>query len=337
MGGYAARGYPATGVHDPLFARALAFGEAERPFVCVVCDLVAVDELLVQAVRSAVPEATVWLSATHTHSGPEVGGELAVHGLDASVRERIAAGAIAAARRALESMRPVSATWTSVGVDDVATNRAHPEAPVDLRLDLLRLSAADSFAVLGTFDCHPTVLGPDNLLITADLNGAFCRRLESKLGGSAFVTLATGAAGDISTRHTRHAQDFDEVDRFAGLLVDRAYRALCEAESVRLDGPVVTDDRVSLPNRNHLTICASLSVAKLGEVTLAAVPGELFNRLGCAIRQAGRHVLLLGYTNGYIGYIPTREAYAHELDYEVQVTRLAPGAGEKLVEAIVSL
>jgi hypothetical protein len=219
----------------------------------------------------------------------------------------------------------------------VATNRAHPDTPVDLRLDLLHFAAGEDTAVLGSFDCHPTVLGPDNLLISADLNGAFCRRLASKLGGSAFVTLATGAAGDISTRHTRRAQDFDEVDRFGTLLADHAYAALSGADSVRLDLPLVTESHVSLPTRKRRALLTTVSVARLGEVTLAAVPGELFNRLGCAIRRADGHVLLLGYTNGYIGYIPTRDAFAHELDYEVQVSRLAPGAGENLVEAIVSI
>jgi neutral ceramidase len=60
-----------------------------------------------------------------------------------------------------------------------------------------------------------------------------------------------------------------------------------------------------------------VSVALMGKLALAAVPGELYNRLGAAIKQTTEHfVLLLGYTNGYAGYIPSREAYT-ELDYEV--------------------
>ncbi len=78
----------------------------------------------------------------------------------------------------------------------------------------------------------------------------------------------------------------------------------------------------------------TVSVALLGELALAAVPGELYNRLGAAIKRASRRfVVLLGYTNGYAGYLPSREAY-EELDYEVLMSPFAPGSGERLVEAI---
>jgi hypothetical protein len=386
MCGYVARELPAIGVHDALFARALAFGGSDRPFVVVVCDLIDVDDALVESVRARVPGAIVWLSATHTHSGPEIGGDLALHGSDARIRERVISGAAAAARAAIESMRPVRASWASVPVDRIATNRDYPAVAVDLSLDLLCLSDTDgpSRAVLGSFACHPTVLGAENLQISADMNGAFCVRLRSLLPGTAWVALATGAAGDVSTRHTRRAQNFDEVDRLGFLVARQAAQALDGAASIRLDLPVVAEDRVSLAGQGcdlvenantarerllrereallragDLTavrtidtslealalqavdwpaeIEATVCVAKIGEVTLVGVPGELYNRLGAAIRHANERVLLLGYTNGYIGYIPTLDAYTHELDYEVLASRLAPGAGEDLVEAVTGL
>jgi len=69
----------------------------------------------------------------------------------------------------------------------------------------------------------------------------------------------------------------------------------------------------------------TVPVALLGELALVAVPGELFNRLGQAIKQTSeRFVVLLGYTNGYEGYLPSREAY-RELDYEVLVSPVCPG------------
>ena len=82
---------------------------------------------------------------------------------------------------------------------------------------------------------------------------------------------------------------------------------------------------------------APISVARVGELDLVALPGEPYNRLGVEIRgSGGRPVLLLGYTNGYIGYIPTRQAYA-SLDYEVLMSPLAPGAGERLRAAASQL
>lgn len=81
----------------------------------------------------------------------------------------------------------------------------------------------------------------------------------------------------------------------------------------------------------------AIAVARLGELALVAVPGELYNRLGAAMKQVSeRFVMILGYTNGYVGYLPAREAY-EGLDYEVLMSLFAPGAGEWLVEEVRSL
>ena len=68
-----------------------------------------------------------------------------------------------------------------------------------------------------------------------------------------------------------------------------------------------------------------------------AIPRELYNELGTQIRHATGSLLLLAYTNGYIGYIPTRAAYADRLDYEVLTARVAPGEGERLADAALRL
>ena len=92
MAGYAARSSPADTVHDPLEVHALALGTPTKALIVVVCDLLAVDEQLVEAVRQHVqaerPGASVWLSATHTHSGPDIGGPLSEHPPTPAIRER---------------------------------------------------------------------------------------------------------------------------------------------------------------------------------------------------------------------------------------------------------
>jgi len=276
----------------------------------------------------------------------------------------------------------------------VATNRDHPEAGEDLTLDLLCLVEADSrestppIAVFGSFPCHPTVLGAGNLDISADLSGAFRRQLRAALGQNTWVALATGAGGDISTRHTRRAQDFIELERLGGVLAERARSLLLAGarpiqilplalgnQSVALElkaplsGDAVDAAQTSLTARRaellrtgqtaeartvetmlqglagtgraHAAaephLLAPISVARLGQLDLVALPGEPYHQLGVEIRRDRRGpVLLLGYTNGYIGYIPTREAYA-SLDYEILVSPLAAGAGERLRDAATQL
>jgi neutral ceramidase len=405
MGGYGARAAPANATHDPLYAHALALGTQARPLVVIVCDLVALDETMVQEVREQVaiqfPGATVWLGATHTHSGPDVARSLSLmpEPPDPAIRERVIAGASSAAGSAIARMHPVWVKWTSGVINGIATNRDHPDKSTDLTLDMLCFydtseqtgpgsQPTKPVALFGSFPCHPTVLGAENLALSADLPGAYRRQLQALLGKDTWIALATGAAGDISTRHMRQGQGFDELERLGGLLAKQAYALLSSAQPLQLDIPHIHDTVVALEQQEPLsrdklaayarfvqvrmsaerqagnmtqartleTVLQGLqfaqqralmqgehvqnvavSAALLGECALVAVPGELYNNLGAEIKRgSARLVLLLCYTNGYVGYIPTREAYA-EMDYEVLVTPFAPGSGEQLENAIGKL
>lgn len=92
-----------------------------------------------------------------------------------------------------------------------------------------------------------------------------------------------------------------------------------------------------------------LQVVQLGDLLLAAVPGELFVALGLQIKSdlhadEEEPVWVLGYANGNLGYIPSREAYAFG-GYEVETAHrfygqpccVAPETGEMLVETLVEL
>jgi neutral ceramidase len=398
MGGYGARTGLANAIHDPLYAHALALGTPEQPFVVIICDLIAVDEMMVDEVRRYVlahqPRSLVWLGATHTHSGPDIAPSLSFspEPLDPAPRRRIIAKAGKVAQEAIARMHPTAVKRARGAINGIATNRDHPEQSADLSLDLLCFYAAPEqaqpSAIFGSFPCHPTVMGTDNLAISADLPGAFRRQFKTLFGNTPWIALATGAAGDISTRHTRQRQGFDELERLGGLMAGQAYALLSTARPLAFALPDMRSTVVNLERKEPLspetlashthliqarmnvelqaghlaqartletalqgiqaaqmktpaqeehTRDMTLSVALLGELALVAVPGELYNRLGTAIKQTnGRFVVLLGYTNGYAGYLPSREAY-EELDYEVLMSPFAPGSGERLVEAIEKL
>lgn len=287
-------------------------------------------------------------------------------------------------------MHPVWTRRTGGPINGVATNRDHPEQAADITLDLLCFydapEQAQPAAVFGSFPCHPTVMSAGNLAISSDLPGAFRRQLRSLLGGDPWIALATGAAGDISTRHTRQGQGFDELERLGVLLAQQASNLFPAGQPLALASPDIREAVVSLEPKTpfsseELAAYAqriqermiaerqagdlaqartlettlqgiqatqklawkeqshniTVSVALMGKLALAAVPGELYNRLGSAIKHTTEQfVLLLGYTNGYAGYIPSREAYT-ELDYEVLISPFAPGSGERLVQTVKQL
>jgi hypothetical protein len=85
---------------------------------------------------------------------------------------------------------------------------------------------------------------------------------------------------------------------------------------------------------------AELAALRLGQaIGLVTAPGEIFTEIGQSIaaRSPFRHTLYAGYTDGTIGYVPTRAAYA-EGGYEVtHACRVAPEAGEQIEDESVRL
>lgn len=73
----------ATGVKDPLMAKALVFQQGDTKLALVVCDLLGVPETLTRevraraAARTGIPVANIAVTATHTHTGPLFSGERA--------------------------------------------------------------------------------------------------------------------------------------------------------------------------------------------------------------------------------------------------------------------
>jgi hypothetical protein len=74
------------------------------------------------------------------------------------------------------------------------------------------------------------------------------------------------------------------------------------------------------------------------DVAIVTLPGEIFVELGLAIKSASpfKTTLVVELANEAIGYVPTKKAAA-EGSYEIVNSRVAPGAGEQLVEAAVGL
>jgi neutral ceramidase len=80
-----------------------------------------------------------------------------------------------------------------------------------------------------------------------------------------------------------------------------------------------------------------LQAIRVGEAVFVAVPAEVFVEVGLRLKRvAPRKIFIVGIANGYIGYLPTREA--HEVGgYEVVSSRCRPEAADVLIEKAVEL
>ena len=79
-------------------------------------------------------------------------------------------------------------------------------------------------------------------------------------------------------------------------------------------------------------------VLRIGPVVLAGVEGEPFAELGLEIKAASPfpHTWFGGYVGGWVGYIPTPDAYPLR-GYEVETSPFAPAAAGVLTGAVAAM
>jgi len=206
LAGFSARSTGARGVHDEVFARALLIEEGNTRLALVVCDLCEIDEALVAKTRGRVRTAAgiapqdLMIAATHTHAAPATFALFSappdpewLDALPGAIAE-----AVAGARRDL------APATLSMGVGHEATvgrNRRRADAPTDPSVTVVRFDRDGAAPIhLMHYACHPTVLGPDNLLVSRDYVGFAVDAVERATGG--FALFANGACGDINVGHS---------------------------------------------------------------------------------------------------------------------------------------
>jgi hypothetical protein len=217
-----------TGVHDPLCASALCLRHGAESAV-----LVAVDNLFVNpwearrwrrsvSACTGVPEERVFISTSHTHSGPhtafvlEWGPSAVVPEVDPAYLDQMHDGIVAAAADAASHLRPAELAWTGARVDGVGGNRHDPQYGArdsEAGLLVVRARGGAILAVSLTYCMHPTVLHEDSTLVSSDFPHYTRAQLRETLGEAVTVLYHTGPAGNQSPRYHVQAQTFAEAER----------------------------------------------------------------------------------------------------------------------------
>ncbi len=213
LAGFAARQGNASGVHDHLFARACVVEEDGQALAFVSVDLLALDERFVRDVRRAVQSRTgiaaegLLLAATHTHAGPVTIRTFVNPGdsLDAGYMERLAAAIEQCVAEAWQSRRPARIGVGTGRAEGIGVNRRTPDKrPIDDQVALIKVDDEQgrTRGVIINYACHPTVLGPDNLLVTRDFPSFTIDEVEGALGPGSLALFINGTQGNISVGHS---------------------------------------------------------------------------------------------------------------------------------------
>jgi len=355
-----------VGTLEPLMARALLIEAPGERILWIAADLVAVDDSLVsdltaRLAASGLTYSAVIVSPSHTHSGPgafvdsELFGLLALDRLDGTVRESVLGGIVEAAMRA---ERAKALALVGVGTEPApAITRSRLGRALDPEIVLFKFVRGDGspVALLWNFAIHGTALGPRNLKLSGDVMGIASRAIEARVG--AVALFVNGAVGDVSPAGHGEQAALELGERLADAVVtgsrrisidDRAAVVLAR-ERVEIGSPFVSLRNclggwapafARVPLGGALPSAVELTAVKMGQGVWVTVPGELQTRLGLAVKQAGRRrfeaVAIAGLSNGYVGYLLTREDYGRP-HYVSCASLYGEGAGERVAAAATAL
>ena len=357
--GYGVRGRkPMQGVHDPVMAKALVLKSGEAQAAIVTLDLIGVSRELRQAVLkrlegTGIGDQNLLITASHTHSGPGAMEKNFIAGLVFGgyqkwlvdwTADRIA-GAVKEAQAGLKPAVLKAASGQAPGLTlnrrdpaksynydtrrfSNAYDPGNPENVTDDEIIVLRVDDASGrpLALLVSFATHGTVLGADNMLISADWPGAMQRELEQAFP-PAVVLYMNGAQGDQAPAMPDNPDDFACLE-IIGQNVAQAALPLAQnalpipAEPV---AAVLIRREIDVPVRamgfpipkilfKRWYPSMPLAGVRAGDVIFLATPLEMISEIGLTLK-AGAHgigypvPIIAGLANGLFLYLTTPDEY----------------------------
>ena len=394
MGGYGDRAFAlSTGVHDPLMAKALVLKDDDTALAIVTMDLVGVPSKSVAPMKEAIRDRTgieqVMLLASHTHSGPDDNATFPdpdkpwVKELEQKVADAVVAACDSAAPvrygvgkgevREGHNRRKVNADGTCEML--WRNEERAPTEPVDYALGVIRFEKPDGapVATLVNFACHPVILGPENLEISADWPGVMLRTMEDELGG--VCMFAQGACGDINPFMDKTAPKdggFEEVEKMGKAVAEEAIRvskaiethdaadarltARTESVPIALRWDINDPEVIAAFEEKYGKLLVKMALSRfkdelggplagdlvtvtLGDdLAIAGLPGEFFVQLGLDLkaRSAIPNTFVFGYCNKTYGYFPTINAAWQGGYGGKEATVVEVGAGEKFINTALA-
>ncbi|HEU0038670.1 MAG TPA: neutral/alkaline non-lysosomal ceramidase N-terminal domain-containing protein, partial [Verrucomicrobiae bacterium] len=210
LAGYSSRKELSQGVHDPLFARAVAFEQHQQRLVLVAVDNCGFYNSTAEPLRRAVLTASglkpseLFLCATHTHSAPALGlDSQKSHSNNVQYTQWLQGKLVNVVLQALQHLGPIE-VGTGSGSSPVGANRRevvtdkegkpkvilgrNPALMTDREVQVLKLIRPDAQSIAGVifaYNTHSTALGGRNNIVSGDVHGLATQFLENYYGPAA--------------------------------------------------------------------------------------------------------------------------------------------------------
>jgi len=246
----------------------------------------------------------------------------------------------------------------AIDVNGKASLGLDPDGAVDRQIGLLRIDHKDGrpLALIANYPIHGTVLGPRNLEISGDAPGIVSEYVEALAGAP--VLFINGAAGNLAPIYSVYPDpEAGHLSQFRVLLGDKILAAnreiISTTPSVKLAAGSLTIETPRKPGLGWAadlkeyssTTVSGVNMVRLplrflkinDDIAIWSAPLELFCEISNEIRNRSPfpYTFYFGYSNGWLGYLPTAAAWKHG-GYEVEsASPYTPAAEKDLTEAVV--
>ncbi|MFO8057748.1 MAG: neutral/alkaline non-lysosomal ceramidase N-terminal domain-containing protein, partial [bacterium] len=194
---------PTTGVHDPVYARALVLSCGEKRVALVNADLLLSTSELVTKLRERVSDLKLdFLVITATHTHYSLGGyvdnplaKLAVMGGYEPEAEKIVLSSMEdALRRADRTLQPAMLGAAQGESPGVAKNRRHKGGPTDPHMRVLGVwdKSGPLLAMIVNHAIHPTIMPSKTMKASGGCTGVAESRLEEVHPGAVAMYMNAG-------------------------------------------------------------------------------------------------------------------------------------------------
>jgi len=357
-----------TGIHDPIFARAVVFEQGGERLALVSIDAIGIQRhhlpQYLEKIKEVPPDRVI-IACTHDHSAPDTmglwGKVYAVSdGRDLEWIEFLASKVGEAVDQAAKSAEPVELVFGTALVPErgVVRNVREPQW-LDRELGVIGifpLASKTPKAVLVNFAMHGETLWGENTIITADWPGFMRKHLE-EMSGAETAIYFNGAQGAMVTIDNLIGQDgeevhtFEEADRVGKAVAETAFAALNSGERIKNPGLFFARKIFYVPSDNPLYNTAArtplitrqfyrghlqteVNYIKIGPLEMLTFPGEAYPKIGLNIKQkmSGKYKWLIGLANDELGYLLYPEDHYQELYSYEAFTSMSRLWGGILVE-----
>lgn len=357
-------------IHDDIEAHVLLLENQEQQFVLISLDIILIDKAFGDRLRerlaqeSGIASDQIMVTATHTHSGPQVSTKVSDQTpVNQAYLNHISDTVSQTLQDCLVNLKPVKVLSKSVNIGDFYSNRNQLDLPYNDQAQLLQFvtDENDPVVTLMNFNCHPTILKADNLSISADLVGS----IRQYYPGDLMIVL--GEAGDVSTRFKRQGEDFAEVDRVGRGIAEQLNQGLWQelvpgefktqvvqhavkynpTEDVFLaqakaqlekivaeqpDAQVLLDMVEKRVKQTPGTLTYEATILSLGHLVFVFFPSEIVFELGKVLRDSHPNLILAAYSNDFRGYAVDQATYGKF--GESLITEYPHGVADAFVQKI---